>query len=150
TAGEQELDALITAAKAEGEVVYYFSPPENIGKRIGDSFTAKYGIKYSFVRTVGAGTITRFGNEALSGTFAADLIVTASRDLIDAFVPEAFQKGWIEKLSEASIPALRSGQFPEKFLRPYTAVVQVLPWGIAYSKDRLGGGEPPRDWPDVL
>src|SRR5688572_6506536 len=40
---QAELDALIKAAKAEGEVTFYIALVESVGKRAADGFFAKYG-----------------------------------------------------------------------------------------------------------
>jgi hypothetical protein len=47
---QAELDALVNAAKAEREVVFYTTPTENVAKRVAEAFTSKYGIKASFIR----------------------------------------------------------------------------------------------------
>src|SRR5688572_20093053 len=44
------LDALIKTAKAEGEVLFYTAATENVGRRVSDAFSAKYGIKTAFIR----------------------------------------------------------------------------------------------------
>jgi iron(III) transport system substrate-binding protein len=35
-------------------------------------------------------------------------------------------------------------------MRPYTAVVQVAPWGIAYNTDKLKGADIPREIKDIV
>src|SRR5690349_9348232 len=44
------LNDLIKGAKAEGDVTFYTAATENVGRRVADAFTAKYGIKAAFVR----------------------------------------------------------------------------------------------------
>lgn len=146
--GGAEMEALIKAARAEGEVVFYTGATENIAKRTSDAFTAKYGVKASFIRTAGVQTIRRFSTEAEAGSFAADFFLVASG--LNEFSPDALKKGWIEPIAQAGIAVVRSGEFPARFIKGASAIIQVAPWGIAYNKDKLKGADIPRDWPDLL
>ena len=144
---QADLDALVKAAKAEGGISFYSGATENVAKRTGDAFAAKYGIKYSFVRLVGVQTERRFGTEAEAGTFAVDFYMVSTAV---PFALEAIKKGWVEPMSEAGIPAIRSGEFPARFVTGPTAVVQIAPWGIAYNTDKVRGADIPKDWNDIL
>ena len=144
---QADLDALVKAANAEGEVSFYSGATENVAKRTGDAFTAKYGIKYSFVRLAGVATERRFGTEAEAGTFAIDFYLVSTAV---PFALEAIKKGWVEPMSHAGIPAIRSGEFPAHFVTGPTAVVQVAPWGIAYNTEKVKGADIPKDWTDLL
>jgi iron(III) transport system substrate-binding protein len=144
---QAELDALIKAAKAEGEVNFYSGATENVAKRTGDAFQAKYGIRYSFIRLAGVQTERRFGTEAEAGTFPADFYMVSTAV---PFAIEAIKKGWVEPIDKAGIPAIRSGTFPARFVTGPTAVVQVAPWGIAYNTERVRGADVPRDWLDLI
>ncbi len=142
------LDALIKAAKAEGEVTMYSAAPESIPKRVGAAFTAKYGIKTGFVRLSTAPLARKYMAEAEAGTFAADVIITAGSG--EPYSSEGIKKGWIEAVSQAKLPILTSGEFPAKFNDGITPVVQVSPWMIAYNSDLVKGADVPKDWADVL
>lgn len=144
---QAELDALIKAAKAEGEVSFYSGATENVAKRTGDAFQAKYGIKYSFIRLAGVSTERRFAGEAETGTFAIDFYMVSTAV---PFALEAIKKGWVEPISEAGIPAIRSGEFPARFVTGPTVVAQVAPWGITYNTERVRGADIPKDWTDLL
>jgi iron(III) transport system substrate-binding protein len=145
---QADLDALIKGAKAEGEVSMYSGATENIIKRVGDAFTALYGIKYSFIRLAGAQALQRYSTEAESGTFSADLVFNGGGTQV--FVVEAVKKGWVEPIRQAGIPALNSGQFPAKFITGATATIQLAPWGISYNTDKVSAADAPKDWPDIL
>mgnify|MGYP001604735884 CR=1 FL=1 len=144
---QAELDALVKAAKAEGEINFYSGVTENVAKRTGDAFAAKYGVKYSFIRLAGVQTERRFGAEAEAGTFAVDFYMVASAV---PFAEDAIKKGWVEPIAQAGIPAIRSGEFPDRFVTGPTAIVQVAPWGIAYNTEKVKGADIPKDWPDLL
>src|SRR5689334_3445292 len=66
-AAAADLEALIKAAKAEGELVVYGSSTDNVLKRVGDAFTAAYGIKHSFIRLSSTPLMQRYSAEAESG-----------------------------------------------------------------------------------
>ena len=144
---QAELDALIKAAKAEGEVNFYSGATENVARRTGEAFQAKYGIKFAFTRLVGVQTEQRFGGEAAAGAFPVDFYMVAAAV---PFAEDAVKKGWVEPMAQAGIPAIRSGEFPTRFLTGPTGIVQVAPWGISYNTEKVKGADIPKDWPDLL
>lgn len=147
-AAQQELEALIKAARAEGEVMFYSSPTENVAARVRDAFMKKYGVRTQFLRLTGAGLLQRFASEAEAGTFVADVITTAGDSV--GYAEEGIRKGWIEPVSAARLPVLMSGEFPTKFMSGPTAIIQISPWGIAYNTEKVRREDVPKDWPDIL
>jgi iron(III) transport system substrate-binding protein len=141
------LDALIKAAKGEGEMTFYSAATENVAKRAAEAFSSKYGIKSGFIRLSSVPLLRRYASEAEAGNFAADVLIAAAAE---AFVADSVKKGWTEPLSQAGIPALTSGEFPAKFNRGNSAIIGVQPWLIFYSTDKVKGADVPRDWPDLL
>jgi iron(III) transport system substrate-binding protein len=145
---QSELDALIKGARAEGEVVFYSSATENVAKRVGDAFTAKYGVKVGFTRFPGAQAVLRYSSEAEANTFNADLMFIAGSAIL--FGQDAIKKGWMDSIPSANLPVVRSGEFPARFVTGPTAIIQIAPWYIAYNSDKLKGADIPKDWPDLL
>ena len=145
---QAELDTLIKAAKAEGEVVFYIALVDSVAKRVGDAFTAKYGIKYSFLRLSTGPLAQRYFAEAESGNIAADFVIVAGP--YQAYTGDGIKKGWIESLAQANIPAIRSGQVPAKFNKGETVIVQVAPWQIGYNTQKVKAADAPKDLNDVL
>ena len=43
-----------------------------------------------------------------------------------------------------------SGTFPKRFITGPTAVVQILPWLVAYNTNNVKGADIPKDWTDLL
>jgi iron(III) transport system substrate-binding protein len=148
-AGAQaELEALINAAKAEGEVTFFLPMSDPVGKRVGDAFTAKYAIKTQHLRLGGVQIQQRYAAEAESGLFAADVLITESNAV--AFAEEGIRKGWLEAVSQAGLPVLKSGEFPAKFVTGPTAIVQIAPWGLMFNTDKVKPADIPKDWPSLL
>ena len=143
-----ELEALIKAAKAEGEVSLYSAATENVPKRVGAAFTAKYGIKFNSNRISSAPLMQRYSAESEAGNVAADIAWIAGGVL--PFTENALKRGWIEPVAQAGLPVVKSGEFPMAFIRPNSAVAQVAPWGITYHTDRLKGADIPKDIKDIL
>lgn len=143
------LDALIKAARAEGEVVAYWAPTENVAKRVGDAFTAKYGIKTSFTRFPGDGGLQRFATEADAGTYAADILLNSGTNSF-RFAEEGIKKGWLDPVGGANLPVIASGEFPAKFNRGATALVQLAPWQMTFNTDKIKPADFPKDWPELL
>lgn len=147
-AAKAELEALIKAAKAEGQVVMYSAAPDSVPKRTGAAFTAKYGIKTSFIRLSTAPLAQRFFAEAESGTYAADLIITAGGS--EPYTTDGIKKGFIEPFDQSNLPILKTGEYPKQFYDGVSPVVQISLWMIAYNKDLVKGADVPKDWTDML
>jgi iron(III) transport system substrate-binding protein len=146
-AAQAELDALIKAAKAEGEVTFYISLSENVGKRAADGFQAKYGIKTTFLRLVTAQVVQRYMAESESGNTPASVVMSAGSPA--AYVG-TIPKGWVEPISKSALPVLTSGEYPSRFTDGNTAIVQIAPWAIAYNNSKVKGADIPKDWTDLL
>lgn len=147
-AAQKDLDTLVAAAKAEGELMFYSSPTENVAKRVAEAFNKKYGVKANFIRLSGATLLQRFAAESEGNVFVADLITTAGNSV--EYGNDGVKKGWLEPIATAGLPALTSGEFPARFMMGPTAIIQISPWGIAYNTDRLKAAEVPKDWPELL
>ncbi len=145
---QADLEALIKAAKAEGEVSLYSSATENVPKRVGAAFTAKYGIRFNSNRISSSPLMQRFSAESESGNVAADIAWIAGG--VGPFSENAVKRGWVEAVSQSGLPVVKSGEFPAAFMRPNSAVVQVAPWGITYHTERLKGADIPREIKDIL
>ena len=145
---QADLDALVKAAKAEGEFTFYIALVESVAKRVGDAFTAKYGIKYSFVRLSTGPLSQRYFAEAESGNIAADMVIFAGP--YQPFTVDAAKKGWTEPVSAANLPAVRSGEVPARFNKGDTVIVQVAPWQIGYNTNKVKAAEAPKNLDDVL
>lgn len=145
---QAELDTLVKAAKAEGEVLFYSGATENVARNTSNAFTAKYGIKAGFIRLPGVTITRRFAGEAEAGVFAADLFMFAGA--AQAFASESGPKGWVESVAASGIPVLKSREFPARFLIGDIAIIQVAPWGISYNSEKLKAADVPKDWTDLL
>ena len=151
TAPQLNLDPLIAAAKAEGEVVFYLSATEPIAKALSDAFSAKYGIKTSFVRLSPAPMVQRFAAESEGGNPATDLVWIGTSPAFNlAFGRDAVKRGWIESLPRSGLPVLQGGRFPARFLRENSAVVELGMWVIGYNTDRIKQADVPKNWTETL
>ena len=65
------------------------------------------------------------------------------------FAEDGIKKGWMEPISAANLPVVKSGEFPAKYLTGPTAIVQISPWQIAYNTDKVKGADIPKDWADL-
>ena len=146
-AAQARLEELIKAAKAEGELTYYTVQTDNVMQPFDKAFTAKYGIKTTWLRIPQTTMFQRYFAEFETGNTAADLSMANNADSI---VEPAFKKGWLQNLREARLPAVMNGEFPSKFLRDYGAIVQISPWHILYNTQKLKGDDIPKTWTDLL
>lgn len=145
---QAELDLLIKGARAEGELTFYSSTPEGVSKKAAEAFHAKYGVRANFLRLASAPLQQRYSAEADANNMAADVLITLGASV--PFAEEGIRKGWIESVSQAGLPALRSGEFPARFNTGPTALIQINPWLIAYNTEKLKPAEAPKDWGDLL
>lgn len=117
----------LSAAKAEGNVSWYTSTPQNQAQKIADMFTAKTGIKVQLFRSGGEAVMTRFLTEQDAGKTAADVVTTsdpaafnglARSGKLTAFTPAGAElvpagaKGpnatWISQRLNLIVPAYRT------------------------------------------
>ncbi len=141
----EDLEALIKAARAEGTFTFYASDPEPVARALAEAFKVKYNINYQIVRAPSTQLIQRFATEASSGVFAADFMLAPRAGLFMAGPEGGLAKGWVDDLFKIKLPALTDGTYPKDFLRKQTAVVGVLPWGLAYNTQKVTG-KPPKDF----
>lgn len=143
---QADLDALVKAAKSEGELTYYYTMAENIAKRINDAFAARYGVKTQSLRVVLLQQ--RYAAEMASNAPGADVVFQSSTLL--QFAEDGIRKGWMESIADAALPEVTSGRFPARFNRGAAAIVQVSPWVLGYDTNKVKGPDVPKDWPDIL
>ena len=142
------LDALIKAAKAEGEFVYYIDLTENVAKSVSDAFSAKYGIKAQFIRLAGGAAVQqRYAAEADANNFAASMLITTNAL---PFAIEGIKRGWLEPVADAGLPVIQSGEFPARLNLGAVATVNISPWLITINTDKVKGDAIPKEWTDVL
>lgn len=147
-AGASQLDALIAAAQKEGEVTVYSASPDTQMRRVTAAFSAKYGVKASFVRLGSTLLQQRYSTEAEAGNIAADILLNAGNAA--KYAEECIAKGWAEPIGKAGIPAIDSGEYPARFNRGVVTVVQITPWVIAYNTDRVKSADAPKTFKDAL
>jgi iron(III) transport system substrate-binding protein len=145
---QANLDALVKAAKAEGEVVLYSAATENVAKKVGAAFTAKYGIKFSFVRLSSNLLMPRYSAEMEAGNAQADLLWVYGG--AKSFADDGVAKGWLESIATADLPVIKSGEYPKALNRGNSAVIQAAPWGIAYNTERLNAGDVPKTFEQLI
>ena len=143
-----DLEALIKAAKAEGELTFYSATAEGISKRTAEAFTAKYGIKATYLRLNSGQLLQRYAAEAEANNMAADAFFNSSNPV--GYADDGIKKGWVDSIAQAGLPAVKSGEFPARFVTSSTAVAQISPWLIGYNSDKVKGNDIPKDWPDVV
>ena len=148
TTAAADLEALIKAARSEGQLTFYSGTAEGISKRTAEAFTAKYGVKAAYLRLASGPLLQRYAAEADANNVAADAFINSSNPV--GFADDAIKKGWVESIAQAGLPSVKSGEFPARFVTSSTAVVQISPWLIGYNSDKVKGADVPKDWPDVV
>jgi iron(III) transport system substrate-binding protein len=89
----------------------------------------------------------RYASEADAGAFAADVVTLGNSD---QFLSDAIDKGWGMKITDAELPVLELGTFPEEFMQgDNTATVGVSPFLILYNKANVAEGDLPESLSDL-
>ncbi|MFW6773876.1 ABC transporter substrate-binding protein [Nocardioides sp. CPCC 205120] len=138
-----DADALVEAAKEEGQLDWYSDLPEALIESVATGFEEKYGIEVNFIRSVSSQLGSRFAGEAQAGDPQADVLNIASQ----GFWEEAVSQGWFAEVDDDTVASL--ADWPEEFLYDDTyALINVQPLGIAYNTET--SPVQPEGWEDVL
>ena len=135
------LDALVEAAKSEGEVTFYASLSEPIVVALADAFQEQYGIAVNWLRLATSELESRYANELESGAPTADIIVISHGD---GFPEALIESGLMMDPADADIPAL--DEYPVELYEQGAAVVGAEAWGFAYNTDLVDEADVPEDW----
>lgn len=146
TSGYTSVDALVTAAKAEGTVKIYTQMTDADTAKMNQAFTAKYGIKVDNLRVGGNDLYTRFQSEADANSDTADLIVgtdpIAFKTLEDSGKVLGFSASGVAKL----LP-----DFPSKYYLKAddVALFQTIDTGFIYNTTKVTEADIPKKWADL-
>lgn len=141
---DAELEELVEAAKAEGELVWYTSTPDDTGVAVIEAFEQKYGISIEYTRGSSSDLRQRYSAEASAGSVAADVILMADH----AFFDDALGEGWLVDPADWDVPG--ADEFPQESVKDEKYVVKVDPMVLGYNTDEVSEDKLPESWEDVL
>jgi iron(III) transport system substrate-binding protein len=136
------LQALIDAAKKEGEVVVYSAESDKQVADTSKAFEAKYGVKVQGVRLVSGTLASRYGGERAGNTVVADAIVISN----DPFVTD--NPSWFVPMSEAVVPGYDA--FPAAAKSPLLVTMNHNLIGIAWNTNLVKPADEPRSYLDLV
>ncbi|MFT3889705.1 MAG: ABC transporter substrate-binding protein [Arachnia sp.] len=126
-----DMDALVAAAKAEGELVAYWHSSRI--EKAGEAFTAKYGIKVTGTKQTDSETTERIVREVESGNVLADVIgYDDGARLANDLIPNHIVSNYVPPAYKDKIPA--------EFQDPMIYLFQVTIWG--YNTEAYPDGCP--------
>jgi iron(III) transport system substrate-binding protein len=134
--------ALIDAAKKEGEVTWYTTLiVDQMARPAVDAFQKKYGIRVNYVRADTNDILVRLQNEAQAGKIQADLIDTTSG------TPVLKRMGLLEKWLPDSAKTL-----PADYVDPegYWIATSLYILTLGYNTDLVPKGTEPTSLKDLL
>jgi iron(III) transport system substrate-binding protein len=136
------LQALIAAAKKEGEVVIYSSESDKQVADTNKAFEAKYGIKVQSARFT-AGTLTsRYSGERQGNSIVADAVVVANEPLITD------NPTWWITLNEAVLPGYEKFPSPAKASKFITLNHNVI--GLSWNTNLVKLADEPKNYLDLV
>lgn len=136
-----DLDSLIEAAQAEGEVTFYGSLSEPIVIALAEAFQEQYGIAVNWLRLTTSELENRYANELEAGSPTADIIVVSHGD---GFPVALIEEGLMMDPQDADIPEL--DDYPTELYQEGAAVIGAEAWGFAYNTDLVDEADVPDDW----
>lgn len=144
TAGGGELDELIAAAKAEGELVVYGSCEEEYLSAAVNHFTELYGIKTSYQRLSTSEVYTKISEEA--GKPSGDVWFGGTTDPYN----EAVAAGLLESYEAKNAKNLINSSYKDSGNCWYGIYKGIL--GFMVNTEELSrlGVEAPKGWDDLL
>jgi iron(III) transport system substrate-binding protein len=137
-------EALIAAARKEGQVVFYCSIGETSCHSLASAFEKTYsGIEVRTMRLASGDMSARFGAEKTSGAPTADLLMTSD----PPFVKQGIADGILQPWTADMLPQ----DFPQAFVMadvktPYTFTVN----GMAYNTKLVDKDHVPKTYKDLL
>jgi iron(III) transport system substrate-binding protein len=136
------LEALVAAAKKEGQLVLYSSESDKQVADTSKAFEAKYGIKVQATRLVAGAVTSRYAGERAGNTVVADAIVVANEPFI------ADNPSWWIPLNEAAIPGFDKYPAAAKGNLFVTLNYNVI--GIAWNTDLVKPADEPKSYLDLV
>lgn len=136
------MEALIAAARKEGEVVVYSAESDKQVADTSKAFEAKYGIKVQAVRLVSGTLASRYAGERAGNTIVADAIVISN----DPFVTD--NPSWWVPLSEATVPGYDA--FPRAARSPLLVTMNHNLIGIAWNTTLVKPADEPKGYLDLV
>jgi iron(III) transport system substrate-binding protein len=134
--------ALIDAAKKEGEVVWYTTfVVDQLVRPVAEAFQKKYGIKVTFLQTYSDAVALRVMNEGKAGRMQGDIFDGQS-------APATLKKqGFVQQWVPDSVARL-----PKPYVDPegYWAAATLLVVEPGFSTTLVPKGTEPKTWDDLL
>jgi len=131
-------DALLEAARKEGEVILYSSTFPEVQQEVIATFNKRFPfVKVNYVRASGGQLITRVQSEAASGKLEADVIDHSDRG----------QSKAIENIFADYSPPNAADYMPSSLVSPKLWPTATPCWGIAWNPEIVK--DPPKNWMDL-
>ena len=136
------MEALIAAAKKEGEVVVYSAESDKQVADTSKAFEAKYGIKVQGVRLVSGTLSSRYAGERAGSNVVADVVVISN----DPFVTD--NPSWWVPLNESVVPGYE--KFPAAARGSLFVTMNHNVIGIAWNTNLVKPGDEPKNYLDIV
>jgi iron(III) transport system substrate-binding protein len=135
-------DALVAAAKQEGELILYSSESDKQVDDTNKAFEARYGIKVQSSRFSAGALTSRYDSEHKSGVIQADAVVVAN----EPFITD--NPSWWLELNESKVPGYDGYPAAAKGPRFLTLNYNVI--GIAWNTSLVKPADAPKGYLDVV
>ncbi|MFT3853713.1 MAG: extracellular solute-binding protein [Ilumatobacteraceae bacterium] len=137
---QAKFDALVAAAKSEGEVVIYSSQSEETMAQWAEKFEDEYGIKVVYQRLIQGPMIERMRQEIAAKNIQVDVTFQSPNPAWEAEIADH-----LATLDPSELPNL--GRVPEEDRTANRVTVGITPvFGFMYNTDRLK----PEDLPNTV
>jgi ABC-type Fe3+ transport system substrate-binding protein len=120
SAGGDEWDALVAAAKQEGGLVVLGPPTPELRRRLPEAFQQRFGIPVEYTGQMSGDYAARLASERLAGIYSADVVISGSNSMYEVLAG----RGQIENGAMGMLAPLRPAL--------------ILPEVLDTSKYRMG------------
>lgn len=143
-AAQAQTDALVSAAKKEGKVVFYSSEDRKALEPANKAFTAKYGIPVELNRQATGRSLRLAQSEFETNTVKADVLDITNPLVFFEWKEKGYLKPW---------KAVHADEQVSELFRDKDGVIwarRLLVMCIGYNKKQVSDKEAPKSWKDVL
>ena len=137
-----EREALIKAAKAEGQIMLYSSSGEAQSKTVLGAFEAEYGIKGNFVRLTTIPLMQRFNAEYEGNDLQADVLSVSTT------IPFLDHPDWWVTVDKTYAPSVE--KWPARWVKGKYVSWSADAFNMAWNTELVPPGTEPKTYNDLL
>ncbi|MEV0184582.1 extracellular solute-binding protein [Streptomyces sp. NPDC050625] len=140
-------DAAVKEIKADGKLHVYTGMQDAISAKLGEDYTARFGLPIKTENIAGTSLTERYVNESKSGKIVGDVLMLGSC----SFIEQQIKDGLIESFDGLGLPQFPAADWPKSFVwADSIPVLQQNLWGFGYNTTEVKEADMPKSWEHLL